>query len=177
MVLRAGFREDDFVEVTEKWLPSDLGNPRTPAQAPRGHNGGTWPRDPLRNSENHYDLSRSSDHIQGTSVLVRSARAQDPAYRPTPVTACNLIELSDEDTRINHHRSIMGFLFGSSWQQVATSFWPPGGGYTDWLRWSTVAGCCTGLLTGLFVLDREWRQDESAASRESRGAVCCRRDP
>jgi hypothetical protein len=49
----------------------------------RGHIGGTWRRDLLRSSENRRDLNRRSGAMLGVSVLVTSAYAQDPAYRPT----------------------------------------------------------------------------------------------
>jgi hypothetical protein len=62
-----------------------------------GHTGGASPRDPLRSSENRHDLNCRSGGMRTTSALVKSAHAQDPAYRPSRphVFACRPPEVWD----------------------------------------------------------------------------------
>jgi hypothetical protein len=50
-----------------------------------GYIPGTSQHDLPENNENPRDLSRRSEHMIGTSTLVRNIGAPDPAYRPTRV--------------------------------------------------------------------------------------------
>ena len=51
-----------------------------------GHIGGTSHCNLLRTNENCQDLSRRSGDVSGISALVQKICAQDPAYRPAPLS-------------------------------------------------------------------------------------------